>query len=112
MTAPNPRCTGFCRQGGSRGHPDVPASEVGGMAFAVLSRGSAALACESVPGVIRVALSPQGERDAQDAMRELYAAGKGYHAIADLFGRSHEELHGLAARGFPGTRDPEWGERP
>jgi len=40
----------------------------------------------------------------QNMMWFLYGNGVGYHAIADLCGRSHEELRDLLARGFPGTR--------
>jgi len=44
------------------------------------------------------------EADMQNMMWLLYGYGVGYHAIADLCGRSHEELRVLLAQGFPGTR--------
>jgi hypothetical protein len=50
---------------------------------------------------------PQGhpettEADMQSMMAELYRAGWGYHAIADLAGRTHDELRDLLMRNFPG----------
>ena len=41
------------------------------------------------------------EADAQAMMAHLYQRGWGYHAIADLCGRSHAELRMLLARDFP-----------
>jgi hypothetical protein len=49
---------------------------------------------------------PQGhpettEADMQAMMAYLYAGGWGYHAIADLSGRTHAELRDLLMRNFP-----------
>ena len=41
------------------------------------------------------------EADMRAMMAHLYAHGWGYHAIADLAGRSHDELRELLMRGFP-----------
>jgi len=41
----------------------------------------------------------------QAMMAVLYAAGWGYHAIADLAGRSHAEVRGLLIANFP-ARQP------
>lgn len=42
-------------------------------------------------------------------MARLYSAGFGYHAIADLAGRSHEELRGLLLANFPAVPElPHW----
>ena len=43
------------------------------------------------------------EADMQDMMGVLYGAGWGYSQIADLCGRSHEELAGLLVANFPGS---------
>lgn len=45
------------------------------------------------------------EADMQSMMAALYAAGYGYHAIADLSGRSHTELRHLLLRNFPARPD-------
>lgn len=95
----------------SQGHPDVTAEEVGEMAFVVLSYSPSALWWQPVPGIIAVADSPAGEAQAQSAMELLYQSGKGYHAIADLFGREHQEVCELLMRSFPGDRDPKWVKR-
>lgn len=112
---PNPRCTAFCRGETpamtgppALGHPDVTADEIGAMAFAVLGHSPSSLWWQPVPGIVAVAATPAGEREAQSAMALLYRAGNGYHAIADLFGREHEEVFGLLIRDFPGDRDPRW----
>jgi len=41
------------------------------------------------------------EDDMRAMMRALYLDGWGYHAIADLCGRSHTELRDLLLRNFP-----------
>ncbi len=50
------------------------------------------------------------ERSLQGAMAELYRNGFGYHAIADLAGREHEELFGLLTSNWPGRRMARWTE--
>jgi hypothetical protein len=47
------------------------------------------------------------EADMQRMMAALYAAGWGYNAIADLCGRSHDELRKLLLRNFPGRPEAE-----
>lgn len=45
------------------------------------------------------------EANIQSMMAVLYAAGWGYHAIADLSGRSHTELRDLLMANFPARPD-------
>ena len=45
------------------------------------------------------------EADMQGMMADLYAGGWGYHAIADLTGRTHDELRDLLLRNFPARED-------
>jgi len=47
------------------------------------------------------------EADIQSMMAVLYAAGWGYHAIADLAGRSHAEVRGLLIANFPARNEGE-----
>jgi hypothetical protein len=69
--AENPRCTDFCRNGGSRGHYDVSQAEIDAMQAALLSA--------NVP--------PEG------AVDFLYRLGNGYHAAGDALGISHEQAY-------------------
>lgn len=46
-------------------------------------------------------LRSEAEPQAQARMAWLYAEGYGYHAIADLFDRSHDELRELLVQNFP-----------
>jgi len=43
----------------------------------------------------------------QAMMAVLYAEGWGYHAIADLAGRSHSEVRGLLIANFPARSEGE-----
>jgi hypothetical protein len=77
MTDPSPRCTSFCRQGGSRGHyptSDADKARMSDLMGDGLFEG----------GVIR-------RRHFPAVVRALYAEGFGYNAIADWAGYSHEE---------------------
>lgn len=86
--AENPRCTDFCRAGGSRGHYDVSQAEIEAMRAALLSA--------NVP--------PSGSVDF------LYGLGRGYHAAADALGISHEQgylvLTGQASLGKDRADEP------
>jgi hypothetical protein len=49
------------------------------------------------------------EADKQRMMAALYAAGWGYHAIADLSGRTHADLRELLVSNFPARPEaPRW----
>lgn len=86
--AENPRCTDFCRVGGTRGHYDVSLDEIDAMKAALLSA--------NVP--------PSGSVDF------LYGLGCGYHAAADALGISHEQgylvLTGQASLGKDRADEP------
>jgi hypothetical protein len=63
--------------------------------------------CDSGCGLERF---PKGhpettEADMQRMMALLYANGFGYHAIADLSGRTHNQLRDLLLRNFPARPD-------
>lgn len=95
----NPRCRAYCRQGGVKGHPAVAPAEMLAMGLAAISMG--------IPCGGRGEL--QGpEHLVQLVMRELYRSGHGYHAIADLAGREHQEVAELLMLDFPGERQGKW----
>lgn len=70
--AENPRCTDFCRTGGSRGHYDVGQPEI-----------------EEMQRLLAGARFPSPR--SREAADFLYGLGYGYHAIADALGVSHEQ---------------------
>jgi hypothetical protein len=77
MTEASPRCTDFCRQGGSKGHYPTSDADKARMSYLIgdgLFEGGV-LARRHFPGVVRT----------------LYAEGFGYNAIADWAGYSHEQ---------------------
>jgi hypothetical protein len=74
---PSPRCTGWCRQQGSRGHYETPQADLDRMSY-LMGDGLHA------DGVVPRKFFP-GVADT------LYREGFGYHSIADWAGYSHQE---------------------